>query len=47
MLVLGRVATADMAADHAKAEMHPDISHLQTFFASPRMRFDVFDLTGV
>ena len=44
MFVLRRVAAADMAADHAQAQVHPDIAHLEAFFASPRVRFDTLDL---
>jgi hypothetical protein len=47
MFVLGRIAAADMAADHAEAKMHPDIAHLQAFFASPGVRFDILNLAGV
>src|SRR5437763_11980824 len=47
VLVLGRVAAADMPACHAQAQVHPDIAHLQAFLAATRMRFDVPDLIGV
>jgi hypothetical protein len=48
--VLGRVparrgiATADMAAREAKAQVHPSLSGLEALLATARMWTDVFDL---
>lgn len=36
VLVLGRVAAADMSADQADAQVYPRIPHLQTFLAAVR-----------
>src|SRR5215831_2975222 len=47
VLVLRGVATANVATDHAKTKMYPDIPHLQAFFESPRVGFDILDLTGM
>jgi hypothetical protein len=47
MFVLRRVAASDVAAYHAKAQVHPDIAHLQAFFASPCVRFDILDLVDM
>jgi hypothetical protein len=44
MFILRRVATSDVAANHAKAQVHPDIAHFEAFFASPCVRFDILDL---
>src|SRR5438132_2402038 len=38
VLVLRRVATADVTAYLAQPEMHPGVPHLQTFLAAFRMR---------
>jgi hypothetical protein len=47
MFVLRRVAASNFAADHAKAKMHPDIAHLQAFFTSTSVRFDILNLIDV
>jgi len=47
MFVLRRIAAPDVAANHAKAQVHPDIAHLETFFAAPCVRFDILDLVGM
>ena len=47
VLVLGRVATAYMAADKTEPEMNPRIAHFQTLFTSVRFRFNVFDFSAV
>ena len=47
VFVLRRIAAADMAACHAQAQMHPDVSHLETFFATACMRFDTLDLVDM
>jgi hypothetical protein len=44
VLVLRRVATADMTADHAKAKVNPLIAHFETLFAAFGMGLDVLDL---
>jgi hypothetical protein len=47
VFVLRRVATANVAADHAQPEVDPAIVHLQALFAAMCMRFDVIDLVQV
>jgi hypothetical protein len=47
MFVLRRVAASNMAANHAKAQVDPYIAHLQAFFASPRVRFDILNLVDM
>jgi hypothetical protein len=47
VFVLRRVAASNVAADHAKAKMYPDIAHLQAFFTATRVRFDVLNLAGM
>jgi hypothetical protein len=42
--VLGGIATAHMAANHAHSEMHPGIVHLKAFLATPGVGFYVLDL---
>jgi hypothetical protein len=44
VLVLGRIAAANMSATQAQAQMDPPVTHLQAFFTTLGMRFDVFDL---
>src|SRR4029077_1589989 len=44
MLVLRRVTAADVPADHAQAQVHPPVAHLQTLFATLRVRLDLGDL---
>jgi hypothetical protein len=44
MFILRGVATSNVAANHAKAQVDPDIAHLEAFFASPCVRFDTLDL---
>jgi hypothetical protein len=44
VFVLGRIATPDVPATQAQAKMHPLIAHLETFFTSTGMGFDVLDL---
>jgi hypothetical protein len=44
VFVLGRIATTDVAAAQAQTKMHPRIAHLQTFFTTLRMRFDILNL---
>ena len=39
VLVPGRIAAANVAADEALPKMHPGVSHLQTFFATLAARF--------
>ena len=47
MFVLRRVAASDAAANHAKAQVDPYIAHLQAFFASPCVRFDILNLVDM
>jgi hypothetical protein len=47
MLVLRRIATADMPTDQAEAKMNPSISHFQALFATLRVWLDVLDLIQV
>jgi hypothetical protein len=44
MLVLGRVAAADVPADHTQPKMHPSVPHLQALFAALGVRLDILDL---
>jgi hypothetical protein len=44
MLVLGGIAAANMSATQAHPKMDPPVTHLQAFFTTLGMRFDVFDL---
>jgi hypothetical protein len=44
VLILGRVATANVAAAQAQAKMHPAVAHLQAFFTPASMRFYLMDL---
>ncbi len=41
------ITAADVTATFAQAQMHPCVTLLQTVFAAPRARRDVFDLIGV
>jgi hypothetical protein len=47
MFVLRRVAASNVAANHAKAQVDPYIAHLQAFFASPCVRFDILNLVDM
>jgi len=47
MFVLGGIATADVTATQAQAEVYPAVAHLQTLFTTPGMRFDLLDLIKV
>lgn len=47
VFVFRRVAAANVTTDHTKPQMHPDIAHLQAFFATPGMGLDVLDLAGM
>ena len=38
VLVLRRIATADMAARATQTQMHPSVAHGETFFAALRAR---------
>ncbi len=38
VLVLGRIAAADVATFHAQPEMYPGVAHLQALFAAFGMR---------
>src|SRR5579859_5531759 len=51
MLVPGRIAATDVAANLAQAQVHPTVAHLETLFAAPQLWFQVTNLirmgTGV
>ena len=47
VLVLGRVAAADVAAGEAHPQMDPSVSDLQTIFTAARAGFDVADFLQV
>jgi len=44
VLIFGRIATTNMPAAQAQAQVHPPIAHLQTLFTAPGMRFHILDL---
>jgi hypothetical protein len=44
MLVLGRITTSNVAANHAQSKMHPSIAHFQALFAALRVRLYILDL---
>jgi hypothetical protein len=44
MLVLRRITTSDMAANHAESKVHPSITHLQAFLTTIRVRLYILDL---
>jgi len=44
VLIFGRIATTNMPAAQAQAQVHPPIAHLQTIFTAPGMRFHILDL---
>ena len=44
MLVLRRIAAADISANHAQTQVHPGIAHLYAFFANMRVGALDFDL---
>jgi hypothetical protein len=47
MFVLGRVATANIAADEAHAQMDPGIAQLHAILTNMFVRFSYFDLIKV
>src|SRR5216684_6270648 len=47
VLVLGRVATTDIAADEAHAQMDPGIAELHAILTNMLVRFSYFDLIKV
>src|SRR4029077_305955 len=47
VLVLRRVAAADVAAGEAEPEVDPGVAHLQALLATPSVGFDVLDLIQV
>jgi len=47
MFIFGGVTAANMAADQAFAQVHPGISHLQTFFAPVSAGGDITNLIGM
>jgi hypothetical protein len=47
VLVLGRIAATDMAADQAQAQVDPGISHLEAFLATFAAGRDFVDLLYV
>jgi hypothetical protein len=44
VLVLGGVATANVAAFAANTEMHPGVAHFEALFAALAVRLHVLDL---
>ncbi len=44
VLVLGRVAAANVSATQAEAQMHPSVPHFYAFFADMRAGFGDLDL---
>jgi hypothetical protein len=47
VLILGRVAAADVAARHAQSQMNPSVAHFQALLAPVRVGFNVSNLIGV
>jgi hypothetical protein len=47
MLVLGRIATSNMAANLAQSQVHPSIAHFQALFAALRVRLYILNLIQV
>jgi hypothetical protein len=47
VLVLGRIAAAHVAADHAQPEMDPGVAHLQALFTAVGVGLHVPDLVHV
>src|SRR5919202_401905 len=47
MLVLGRIAAADMAADQAFTQMYPGVTHPQALLTAVRARSDLPNLIEV
>jgi len=47
MLVFGRIATPNVTALAAKAQVHPIIAHFQAFFASLCVRAHILNVAGV
>jgi hypothetical protein len=47
MLVLGRIAAADVAAAQAQAQVNPFIAHLQALFTAIGLRFHFVNLIEV
>jgi hypothetical protein len=47
VLVFGVIATADVPANEAKAQMNPAVAHLQTFLAAFGLRLNGANLVGM
>jgi hypothetical protein len=47
VFVFGRIATANVSANQAEAQMHPDIPDFDTFFADMNISIRNLDLVGV
>jgi len=47
MFVLGRIAATHMATAQAQSQMDPNVTHLQAFFATARMRSHILNLVGM
>ena len=47
VLVLRRVAAADMPTGHAQSQMDPFVAHLEALFATLGMRLHILNLAGV
>jgi len=44
VLILGRVATANVPAAQAQAKVHPSVAHLQAFFTPASVRLYLMHL---
>jgi hypothetical protein len=47
VLVLRRIAAADMAAFHAQSQVNPGVAGFQAFFAAASVRLHILDVAGV
>jgi hypothetical protein len=47
MLILGIIAAPNMPAGHTDPQVHPLVTHLETFFTSIGAGFHFLDLVGV
>ena len=47
MFILGRIAAADLAANHAEPQVDPVVANFQTLFTPARVRFYILNLIHV
>ena len=47
VLVLRRIAAADVATFAAQSQVHPTVAHLQAFFAALCMRMNILNVADV